>query len=116
MPKSQSIDRSLVLVTGGQIMSGQLAGHRDPASVAGDHLDRLADLSVRAALALDAAIPRAEERLAAEAQAAEDAAAAKAEKDKADAAAEKAAVKEAAAEQKASDKADAASDRAAPKK
>lgn len=69
--KAHSIDRGSVLHIGGLIMSGQLAGLRDPASRDDAHMDRLADLSVRAALALEAAIPRAEERLAKEAEEAE---------------------------------------------
>lgn len=71
MSTKTSVNRDLVLHVGGQILAAQLAGQRDPAAIDAGHLDTLADMSVRAALALDAAIPRAEERLAAEAKAAE---------------------------------------------
>lgn len=72
----KTIDRDFVARVGGHVLSAQLAAMRDPGAAGGDTLDRLADMSVRAALALDAAIPRAEERLAAEAKAAQDAEAA----------------------------------------
>ena len=65
------IDRNAVLHVGGQILSASLAQVRDPSAVDDGHLDTLADLSVRAALALDAGIARAEERLEDEAKAAE---------------------------------------------
>lgn len=79
-----SIDRDFVKQVGGHVLAVQLAGLRDPSAEGDSHLDRLADLSVRAAIALNAAIPRAEERLAAEAKAAEEKA--KADKAAADAA------------------------------
>lgn len=125
----RAVDREFVLQVGGHVLATQLAGLRDPSAQGDVGLDRLADLSVRAAIALDAAIPRAEERLAAEAKAAEEA---KAEAEKAaaavvaaekasvaaaekvaaeSAAAEKAAAKESAAEAKADAKAAPASHR-----
>lgn len=99
--KQPEVNRDFVRHVGGQVLAAQLAGHRDPASVQGDHLDKIADLSVRAALALDAAIPRAEERLAAEAKTADEAVAA----EKAAAAAKEVADKQAAKDEAAGEKA-----------
>lgn len=81
--KARAVDRDFVMQVGGQVLAMQLAGLRDPSAEGDSHLDRLADLSVRAAVALDAAIPRAEERMAADAKAEGDvkAAAEKAAKD-----------------------------------
>lgn len=94
--KSSSVNRDFVLYVGGHVLAMQLAGMRDPSARDDAHLDRLADLSVRAALALEAAIPRAEERLAAEAKAAEEAKIAAEEAEKAALVAQKAAEKKAA--------------------
>ncbi len=82
------------------VLSAQLAkSNVDPLGVSDQHLDQLAELSVRAALALGAAVPRIEAEIAAKEKAAEEAAeaAAAAEKEAADAAkaADKAAKKKA---------------------
>lgn len=69
----RKVDREFVMKVGGHVLATQLGGLRDPSAEGDSHLDKLADLSVRAAMALDAAIPRAEERVAAEAKAAEEA-------------------------------------------
>jgi len=91
--KPPAVNRDVVLYVGGQVLAAQLAGLRDPSAQNDAHLDRLADLAVRAAIALDAAVPRAEERIAAESKAAEEA-------EKEAAAAEKAAEKGAAGKSK----------------
>lgn len=57
-----NIDRHFVGFVAGQIMGAQLATRANPLTAGDDHLDRLADLSVRGALAVDAAIARAEAR------------------------------------------------------
>lgn len=94
MSTNVSVNRDSVLWVGAHILAAQLAGQRDPSTIDAGHLDALSDMSVRAALALDAAIPRAEERLVAEAEAAEAAEAeAKAADDAAKAAAEQEALK-----------------------
>lgn len=79
----KKINQDLVRHVGGHVMAMQLAGARDPVGMSDEHLDRLADLAVRAAMALDAAVPRVEERLSAEEEKAEKA-------EKAEEAAEKA--------------------------
>lgn len=81
-----TIDRGAVLHVAGQVLAAHLAAVGDPATVDDSGLATLADLSVRAALALDAAIMRAEQRLAdeAEAKAAAEKAAADAERAAAD--------------------------------
>ena len=98
------INRDFVGQVGGHILATQLAAMRDPGEVQDYHLDRLADVSVRAAIAIEAAIPRAEERIAAEAKAASDKAVADAAAvvaaEKAAAAAANAAAKEAAKAEK----------------
>lgn len=91
--KARTVNREFVLQVGGHVLATQLAALRDPSAESDARLDQLADLSVRAAVALDGAIPRAEERMAAEAKAADEAAAA-ADKANAD---QKAAEKEVAA-------------------
>jgi hypothetical protein len=118
-----SIDRNAVLHVGGQILSASLAALRDPSAVDDSHLDGLADLSVRAALALDAGVSRAEQRLEDEAKAAAEekkladraAADAKASDVKAAADAKAAADKTAAANKAAADKATADAKAAADK-
>lgn len=104
MSKHREVNREFVRHVGGHVLAVQLAGQRDPATVQGDHLDKLADLSVNAALALDAAIPRAEERLAAEAKAEEEKAAAAAAAEKQQVADDKAAAKQQVADDKAAAK------------
>lgn len=101
---TKKIDREAVLLVGGQILAAHLAVERESTTIHPARLDALADLSVRAAVALDAAIPRAEERLAAEVKAAEEAEAAQAAADKATAAAEKQQTKDDTAEAKAAAK------------
>lgn len=86
-----TIDRGAVLHVAGQVLAAHLAAVGDPATVDDSGLTTLADLSVRAALALEAAIPRAEQRLA-------DEAAAKAAAEQAAADAERAPADKAAAE------------------
>lgn len=100
---AQTIDRALVASIGGQVLAAQLAVMRDPSAVDPAHLDGMADLAVRAAMALDAAVPRAEKRLADEQKAAEDAEAAEKQAE-----ADAKAAQEAAAAQAASDAAKAA--------
>jgi len=80
---AQRIDRDFVMGVGAQVLAAQLAGMRDPSATDPGHLDAMADMAVRAAMALDAAVPRAEQRLVDEEKAAEDAA--RAEKDAEDA-------------------------------
>lgn len=75
----RKVDREFVMQVGGHVLAIQLAGLRDPSAEGDSHLDKLADLSVRAAMALDAAIPRAEERVKVEAAAIEAAEKAEAE-------------------------------------
>lgn len=70
--KPRTVNADAVRHIGGLVLAAQLAGHPDPSAIDDSHLDRLADLSVRAAMALDAAIPRAEARIAAEDKAADD--------------------------------------------
>lgn len=108
----RKVNRDVVLTVGAHVMAMQLTT-LDPARIDDHHFDLLADMSVRAALALDAAIPRAEERLAAEAKAADDAKAAQDAADKAAHAAADKAAAEAAADQKDADKAAAKDARAA---
>lgn len=72
-PKPSAVNRDFVLQVGGHVLATQLAALRDPGAESDARLDQLADLSVRAAIALDAAIPRAEARLVAEAKAEEEA-------------------------------------------
>lgn len=98
-----AINVDSVRMLGGHILGLQLAAMRDPGDVPDHHLDHLADASVRAALAIEAAIPRAEERLAAEANAADDKAAA-------EGAAARAAEEKAAADAAAADAAAAAAE------
>lgn len=66
-----NIDRNFVGYVAGHIMGAQLASRTDPFTAGDDHLDRLADLSVRGALAVETAIERAEQRAADEEAAAE---------------------------------------------
>lgn len=61
-----NIDRNFIGFVAGQIMGAQLAARTNPLTAADDHLDRLADLSVRGAVAVDAAIARAEAAAAAD--------------------------------------------------
>lgn len=78
MPQ-KSIDRAFVGHVAGEIMAAQLAKMTNPVTADDVHLNTLADMAVRAAIAVDAAIPRAEKRLtdeekaAAQAEAAPDA-------------------------------------------
>lgn len=85
-PRSASIDRGAVLHIAGQVLAAHLATVSDPATIDDSGMATLADVSVRAALAIDDAIERAEERLAAEAAAAEKADADQASLDRAAAA------------------------------
>ena len=61
--KRQPMDPAVIHSVGSHILSAQLAGHRDPASIDQGHLDHLADMSVRAAVALTDAVPRAQKRM-----------------------------------------------------
>ncbi len=84
------INNDLVAAVGASVMGTFLAASRDLSAIDDAHLDLMADASVRAAMALSAAVPRAEDRLKAEAEAAAKAAAdekAAEDKAKADAAA-----------------------------
>lgn len=87
-----TIDRGAVLHVAGQVLAAHLAAVGDPATVDDSGLATLADLSVRAALALESAIVRAEQRLADEAEA-------KAAAEKAAAASERAAAEKATGDQ-----------------
>lgn len=104
--KSSNIDTNLVAAVGAIVLAAQLSrGSIDSLAVTDDHMDQLADLSVRAALALQAAIPRAEAAIEVKAKAAEE-----------EAEAEQRRVDQAAADQKAQDKQDKADAKADAKK
>jgi hypothetical protein len=99
--EAKKIDRDFVMTVASHVMAARIVSVRDLTAVDDAHFDQLADVSVRAALALDAAIPRAEERLAAEAKAADDAKAAQEAAEKATQDAAKDAADQVATDQKA---------------
>lgn len=65
------LDPQVVYQIGSQILGAHLGSMENPTATSDGHLDRLAELGVRAAIAMVAAVPRVQARMKAEAEAVE---------------------------------------------
>jgi cell division protein FtsN len=112
MATTKKLNRDHVMHIGTQIMATQYAAPRDPGERDDNHRDHMWDHAVHVAMGFEPACDRAEQRLADEAKAEEEAKAAEAKADSDAKAEQKAEDKAAAVEAKAEAKAEAAEEKA----